>query len=341
MGSCVSVHKNPDSAMKVRLGFGSSKPSKFVSPSPTKENPVNGEYSVADLGFKPQHPIQNFGSKEEAFFDSQPWLESDCDDDFFSVKGDFTPSRGNTPNYQSNFVRTPSRGKAFVVESAKEFKPEPSPNTKKKKLSELFQESFAGDVSDDQNIGVTNPGVINLDLSQKSTNGTPNISGVSSVCNSESVPNAPKAESEKLSRAVQCCLPSFGQSRSSIDRKKTLSPGDNVFKYSPGLHSVVELSSEKEYSGCDISNAVNSMSAGNDAVKLSKEGTRYFACGTPGHCGQGMKLKVKTVGANAAPTQDSSSKPSSTSASTSPVLKSVTSFVALVVCTVFGFLNFI
>ncbi|KAK9113469.1 hypothetical protein Syun_020266 [Stephania yunnanensis] len=228
MGSCVSIHKNPDSVMKVRLGFGSSnKPSKLVSPSPTKENPVNGEYSVADFAFKSQHPIQNFGSKEEAFFDSQPWLESDCDDDFFSVNGDFTPSRGNTPNYQSSFVRTPSRGKAFVVES-KESKPEPSPNTKKKKLSELFQESFAGDeVSDDQNIGVAKPKAIDLDISRKSTNGTPNVSGVNSVCSSERVPNAPKAENERLSRAVQCCLPSFGQSRSSIDGKKTLSPSDN------------------------------------------------------------------------------------------------------------------
>lgn len=27
------------------------------------------------------------GSKEETFFDSQPWLESDCEDDFFSVNG--------------------------------------------------------------------------------------------------------------------------------------------------------------------------------------------------------------------------------------------------------------
>ncbi|KAK9104169.1 hypothetical protein Scep_021013 [Stephania cephalantha] len=128
----------------------------------------------------------------------------------------------------------------------------------------------------------------------------------------------------------------------SFAKSNTFKVGDQlVFKYSPGLHSVVELSSEKEYSGCDVSNAINSMSAGNDAVKLSKEGTRYFACGTPGHCGQGMKLKIKTVGANAAPTQDSSSKPSSTSASTSPILNSVTSFVALVVCTAFGFLNFV
>lgn len=27
------------------------------------------------------------GSKEEIFFDSQPWLESDCEDDFYSVNG--------------------------------------------------------------------------------------------------------------------------------------------------------------------------------------------------------------------------------------------------------------
>lgn len=27
------------------------------------------------------------GSKEEIFFDSQAWLDSDCDDDFLSVNG--------------------------------------------------------------------------------------------------------------------------------------------------------------------------------------------------------------------------------------------------------------
>ena len=27
------------------------------------------------------------GSKDEAFFDSRAWLDSDCEDDFFSVNG--------------------------------------------------------------------------------------------------------------------------------------------------------------------------------------------------------------------------------------------------------------
>ncbi|KAK7300190.1 hypothetical protein RJT34_11027 [Clitoria ternatea] len=32
------------------------------------------------------------GSKDETFFDSRAWLDSDCEDDFFRVNGDFTPS---------------------------------------------------------------------------------------------------------------------------------------------------------------------------------------------------------------------------------------------------------
>lgn len=31
--------------------------------------------------------VLHAGSKEENFYDSQPWLESDCEDDFFSVNG--------------------------------------------------------------------------------------------------------------------------------------------------------------------------------------------------------------------------------------------------------------
>lgn len=104
---------------------------------------------------------------------------------------------------------------------------------------------------------------------------------------------------------------------------QTFKVGDQlVFKYS-SLHSVVELGSESEYKNCDIGNAVNSMSSGNDVVKLNKPGTRYFACGTLGHCGQGMKVKITTVSGTSSPASSSSTSPTSSSASQgfiSPVL---------------------
>ena len=95
-----------------------------------------------------------------------------------------------------------------------------------------------------------------------------------------------------------------------------------MFKYTPGLHNVAELGSENEYKSCDTSNAANSMSTGNDVVKLDKVGTRYFACGTSGHCSAGMKLKVNVVAADkqsssSSPTSDSSSSSSSSSPTSS------------------------
>ncbi|KAF7819440.1 mavicyanin-like [Senna tora] len=107
---------------------------------------------------------------------------------------------------------------------------------------------------------------------------------------------------------------------------QTFKVGDQlVFKYSSGLHSVVELGSESEYKKCDISSAVNSMSSGNDVVKLNKAGTRYFTCGTAGHCGQGMKVKITTVAGNASSTPASSASSSSSSSSSSPASTSATS----------------
>ena len=103
-----------------------------------------------------------------------------------------------------------------------------------------------------------------------------------------------------------------------------------VFKYSSGLHSVVELGSESAYKNCDLGSAVNSMSSGNDVVKLNKAGTRYFACGTLGHCGQGMKVKVTTVSGNA-PSSPASSSSSTSASSASQVFISFVLIVALLV----------
>ncbi|XAR51991.1 hypothetical protein NMG60_11006813 [Bertholletia excelsa] len=100
---------------------------------------------------------------------------------------------------------------------------------------------------------------------------------------------------------------------------QTFKVGDQlVFKYTPGLHSVVELSDESAYKSCDVSSAANTLSTGNDVVKLSNPGTRYFACGTSGHCGAGMKVKITTVAADSSSTPaSSSSAPSSTFAAPS------------------------
>ncbi|XP_027359206.1 mavicyanin-like [Abrus precatorius] len=105
---------------------------------------------------------------------------------------------------------------------------------------------------------------------------------------------------------------------------QTFKVGDKlVFKYS-SLHSVVELSSESAYKKCDISSPVKSLSSGNDVVKLDKAGTRYFTCGTLGHCSQGMKVKITTVKGNA-PSPASSPSSSSSSPLSSPSTSSSSS----------------
>ncbi|KAL4570947.1 hypothetical protein LXL04_026612 [Taraxacum kok-saghyz] len=89
MSTCVSSHQKP-SAMKVQALCGSDD-MKLVKPPI-----INGDLPAKPHSAPPAS-FRDFGSKEETFFDSQAWLESDCDDDFKSVNGDFTPSRGNTP----------------------------------------------------------------------------------------------------------------------------------------------------------------------------------------------------------------------------------------------------
>ncbi|KAK2661491.1 hypothetical protein Ddye_000065 [Dipteronia dyeriana] len=99
---------------------------------------------------------------------------------------------------------------------------------------------------------------------------------------------------------------------------QTFKVGDQlVFKYSSGLHSVVELGSESAYKSCDLGTALDSMNTGKDVVKLDKSGTRYFACGTLGHCDQGMKLKITTVSSSGT-TSSTTSTPDSPSSSKSP-----------------------
>ncbi|KAG6402915.1 hypothetical protein SASPL_135129 [Salvia splendens] len=100
---------------------------------------------------------------------------------------------------------------------------------------------------------------------------------------------------------------------------QTFKVGDELeFKYSP-LHNVAELPSESAFKQCDVSAASNSLSGGDSKVKLTKASTRYFACGTSGHCEQGMKVKITTVAADGSPSSPtgSSTTPAATTGSTS------------------------
>ncbi|KAK6928508.1 hypothetical protein RJ641_007099 [Dillenia turbinata] len=178
------------------------------------------------------------GSKEETFFDSRAWLDSDCEDDFYSVNGDFTPSRGSTPLHPSRGntplhegISVPQVNKALLEEKTPKSKPETSPTEKKKKLAELFQDSF-GNEEDIPNIlnnqhkpnGKTGLKATPVFLPSKSPHSTPHMSGGNSMTSSERTANGSgKLEKEKHSKSMQCCLPvpSLISSSSFNDRKRT------------------------------------------------------------------------------------------------------------------------
>ncbi|KAE8672455.1 ribulose-phosphate 3-epimerase [Hibiscus syriacus] len=210
MGSCVSLQKSPkESAMMLGLSFESKTDNIVIPPSPVKEKPAaNGHFAL-----KSQSPysFKDFGSKEETFFDSRAYLDSDCEDDFFSVNGDFTPSRGNTPVHHSFSVGTPRVNKATVDGSPLSVS-ETSPAGKKKKLLELFRESVRenGDANE---------------LNTPSNQGTPYASSATSLCSSERTANGDNPMfKEQPFKSMQCCLPSFVSRSSFNERKKKMSP---------------------------------------------------------------------------------------------------------------------
>ncbi|XP_010258754.1 PREDICTED: uclacyanin-2-like [Nelumbo nucifera] len=93
---------------------------------------------------------------------------------------------------------------------------------------------------------------------------------------------------------------------------KTFFVGDTlVFSYG-GLHSLAEVS-KSDYDSCNIGNYIRLSSNGNDVVKLSQPGQRYFLCPTSNHCDEGMKLAITVSSANT-PTGDTPTTPSTDAA---------------------------
>lgn len=90
MGSCVSApgdqrSVNPDNSSLEAVKCSS------VSPPKTAQKPKETPVTIQALVFEKP------GSKDEVFFDSKAWLESD-DEDFLSVNGDYSPQHQQIKN---------------------------------------------------------------------------------------------------------------------------------------------------------------------------------------------------------------------------------------------------
>ncbi|CAH8360890.1 unnamed protein product [Eruca vesicaria subsp. sativa] len=122
--------------------YSSSPSTKKTFESPRKST---ASVPVASPGVKSRWSFssskKSFGSKDETFFDTQQFLQSDSDDDFHSVNGDFTPSRGNTP--KSSFSdRLPRINNLIFHEKKPSRGSSPAPRPRRKKLGDLFRESI-------------------------------------------------------------------------------------------------------------------------------------------------------------------------------------------------------
>lgn len=223
MGTCVSARRgeddHPDSAtMKVQ------QQDPILIPSPTKDSSkpvINGNGGVGHWQLPQSKPtFPDFGSKDETFFDSQAWLESDCEDDFMSVKGDFTPSRGSTPVHHNFSTGTPRVNGALLVDPTTPVSiPEPSPNTRKNRLSDLFNDSLRGNYDDEEQTKLSNQNGTNEKVA------TPYVSEANSVTSDGRTPNGDfKPEREKSMKSMQCCLPSMLSTRIYGERKTKMSP---------------------------------------------------------------------------------------------------------------------
>ncbi|PWA80041.1 cupredoxin superfamily protein [Artemisia annua] len=102
-------------------------------------------------------------------------------------------------------------------------------------------------------------------------------------------------------------------------KAQTFTIGDNlVFTYT-GLHDVLEVT-KANYDSCSTSDPISSNSPSPTTIALTDAGTRYFICGTAGHCDDGMKVAI-TTNATASGTPTTGTPPSSGNSPAPPAKK--------------------
>lgn len=78
---------------------------------------------------------------------------------------------------------------------------------------------------------------------------------------------------------------------------KTYLVGDTLkFKYMQELHNVVKVGTFDDFNQCTTTKVLSPEFAdGDTSMLLDKPGVHYFICSIPGHCSDGMKIKVLAV----------------------------------------------
>nr|BAJ89102.1 predicted protein [Hordeum vulgare subsp. vulgare] len=225
MGSCATVHKDDVGLPKKQLLASSPPPSKdtkAVDGAPLGDVLVDLKRKIE--GFGPSRTPDS-GSKDEMFFESQPWLDSDCEDDFYSINGDFTPSRGSTPVHQPRAQTVMSN--VFLPDNAAH-----SPNsseaspTGRRKLADLLQEATRNDTGE----AAAAAAAAEPDSSKSGQQAVApaagkSVSEPSSGCSTEPTPvREARIRKERAWYSGRCCLPTFVHSLAALDdegRQKT------------------------------------------------------------------------------------------------------------------------
>ncbi|KAG6530148.1 uncharacterized protein At3g27210-like [Zingiber officinale] len=194
--------------MRRCLGFG-SRAKRFFLSSPAKERPLTWDNPVGRFDLD----VPDF-EDGELFFDSKVWLDSDCEDDFFSVNGDSTPSRGNTPDHPANQQSNPVLDDAIFIDKHLDTKSEPSP-TGRKKLSDLLQETSRGErvidapTAAEANTETNGMTEVEKDRSRGLSNGNQYLSSNSADEAGVTTPRRDKKKKGKTWKDGHCCLPSL------------------------------------------------------------------------------------------------------------------------------------
>ncbi|KAH0924073.1 hypothetical protein HID58_024091 [Brassica napus] len=103
----------------------------------------------------------------------------------------------------------------------------------------------------------------------------------------------PFGKDYKVGDSNEWRVPEESDFYSKWSEEKQFHVGDNLlFYYNDQVDDLLEINSDLEFKSCDTTSPVAVHNAGQDLIRLTKPGIRYFITSKIGHCEAGLKLRV-------------------------------------------------